>query len=56
MQNKKIINNVEELLGDTPIFKLNKMFEGYNVYAKLEYFNPSFSIKDRAAFNMIKKD
>lgn len=55
MQNKKIINNVEELLGDTPIFKLNKMFEGYNVYAKLEYFNPSFSIKDRAAFNMIRK-
>lgn len=55
MENKKIINNVEELLGNTPIFKLNKLFKEYNVYAKLEYFNPSFSIKDRAAFNMVKE-
>lgn len=43
-----IINRLCEYIGDTPILKLDN-----NFYAKLEYFNPSGSIKDRAAYNMI---
>jgi len=54
-EKNKFVNSIEELLGNTPIIKLNKIFKDYNVYAKLEYYNPSFSIKDRAAFNMIEQ-
>lgn len=43
----------EELLGNTPLVKLSSLFE-HNVYAKLEYYNPTFSVKDRAAYNMIE--
>ncbi len=35
--------------------QLEKLFEKGNVYAKLEYYSPTFSIKDRAAFNMVKQ-
>ncbi|WP_407269871.1 cysteine synthase A [Radiobacillus sp. PE A8.2] len=52
----KVVNNITELIGDTPIVRLNKIVpEGAaDVYVKLEMFNPSGSVKDRAAFNMIK--
>lgn len=43
----------ENLLGNTPLVKLDSLFQ-HNVYAKLEYHNPTFSVKDRAAYNMIK--
>lgn len=43
-------NNVTELIGGTPLLKLGNK----NIYAKLEYFNPLHSIKDRAAFFMLK--
>ncbi len=51
----KVVNNIAELIGDTPLVKLNRLAdpEGASVYVKLEYFNPSKSVKDRAAFNMI---
>jgi cysteine synthase len=51
----KVVNNIAELIGDTPLVKLNRLApkEGASVYLKLEYFNPSKSVKDRAAFNMI---
>lgn len=50
----KIANNLTELIGNTPIVKINKLNHGYgNIFAKLEYFNPANSIKDRAAFQMI---
>ncbi|KIL43903.1 cysteine synthase A [Jeotgalibacillus soli] len=51
----KVVNNVSELIGDTPLVKLNHLQpeNGATVYAKLEYFNPSKSVKDRAAYNMI---
>lgn len=51
----KKVNNVSELIGDTPLIRLNKIVpEGAaQVYVKLEFFNPSRSVKDRAAFNMI---
>lgn len=50
----KLYNNVLELIGNTPCVKINKLSDvDTNLYAKLEYFNPGFSIKDRAAYNMI---
>ncbi|MDZ5712525.1 cysteine synthase A [Jeotgalibacillus haloalkalitolerans] len=51
----KVVNNIAELIGDTPFVKLNRLQpeKGAAVYAKLEYYNPSKSVKDRAAFNMI---
>lgn len=50
-----LVNNITELIGNTPIVKLNSIVsEGSaDVYAKLESFNPSSSVKDRAALNMI---
>ncbi|MET3697214.1 cysteine synthase A [Bacillus oleivorans] len=53
----KFVENVADLIGDTPLVKLNKINppNGALVYVKLEYFNPSRSVKDRAAFEMIKQ-
>ncbi len=49
--------SAEELIGNTPLFSLDKIKEKYNlsanVLAKLEFFNPTGSIKDRAALFMI---
>lgn len=52
----KVVNNITELIGRTPIVKLNKLnvYDGAEVYVKLEYFNPSGSVKDRPALNMIQ--
>ncbi|GGE55159.1 putative cysteine synthase [Pullulanibacillus camelliae] len=52
---KRVFNNIAELIGNTPLLKLNKLPDpnGAQVYAKLEAFNPSSSVKDRAAYNMI---
>ncbi|MGT2896427.1 cysteine synthase A [Streptococcus entericus] len=52
----KIFNNIRELVGQTPIVKLNRLVpEGAaDVYVKLEYFNPGSSVKDRIALNMIE--
>ncbi len=51
----KVVQNMSELIGDTPLVKLNKVSPkgGAAIYLKLEFFNPSGSVKDRAAFNMI---
>ncbi|MGN8646979.1 cysteine synthase A [Gracilibacillus sp. HCP3S3_G5_1] len=51
----KVYQNMTELIGNTPLVKLNRMVpEGAaEIYVKLEIFNPSKSVKDRAAFNMI---
>jgi cysteine synthase len=51
----RVVTNIAELIGDTPIVKLNRLphSEGADVYVKLEYYNPSRSLKDRAAYNMI---
>ena len=48
----KVVNNIAELIGNTPMVKLNKIInpEGAGIYVKLEYFNPSRSVKDRAAY------
>jgi len=50
----KIANDLTELIGHTPIVKLNKLNDGQaDVVVKLEYFNPANSIKDRASLQMI---
>ena len=52
----KPYNNITDLIGNTPVVKLNKIVpvDAADVYVKLEMFNPSKSVKDRAANNMIK--
>lgn len=53
----KIFSSVEELIGKTPILKLDKIKTHLNlkanILAKLEYLNPAGSVKDRAALEMI---
>ncbi|MBD7935488.1 MULTISPECIES: cysteine synthase A [Cytobacillus] len=51
----KVVENLAQLIGDTPLLKLNKIGpeNGATIYGKLEFFNPSKSVKDRAAYNMI---
>ena len=54
---RKVVNNVTELIGGTPIVKLNRLTDESmaDVYVKLEYQNPGSSVKDRIALAMIKK-
>ncbi|HET7658611.1 MAG TPA: cysteine synthase A [Bacillales bacterium] len=51
----RIVDNIADLIGDTPLVRLNRLPDpnGARIYAKLESFNPSASVKDRAAYNMI---
>ncbi|MFD2168774.1 cysteine synthase A [Tumebacillus lipolyticus] len=51
----KIVHNIAELIGETPVVKLSRIAgaDMADVYVKLEMFNPSRSVKDRAAYNMI---
>ncbi|MEC1184393.1 cysteine synthase A [Bacillus sp. FSL W7-1582] len=51
----KVAQNIAELIGHTPLVKLQRLQpeHGAAVYLKLESFNPSGSVKDRAAYNMI---
>lgn len=51
----KIVANTADLIGDTPLVRLNRLQpeNAAQVYLKLEFFNPSGSVKDRAAYQMI---
>lgn len=49
-----IINNVIDLIGNTPLVSLEQM-TGLSVYAKAEFLNPGGSIKDRVAKNMVEQ-
>ena len=51
----KIANNVTELVGNTPLVKLNRVTAGAGatVVTKLEFFNPGHSVKDRIAVAML---
>ncbi len=52
-----IYNNIYELIGNTPIIKLNKLSNNQkaDIYLKLEWYNPGGSVKDRIALNMIEQ-
>ena len=53
----KIYTSVDQLIGHTPLLELTHLEKEFNlqakIYAKLEYFNPAGSVKDRIAKNMI---
>ena len=51
-----IANNITDLIGKTPMVKIQKLSEGLHaqIIAKLEMFNPLSSVKDRAALAMIE--
>ncbi len=54
----RVYENITDTIGDTPMVKLNRIAEEYgavaDVYAKLEFFNPLASVKDRLAISMIE--
>lgn len=54
-----LVNNIIETIGNTPIVEChnleNKLNLEANLYVKVEFFNPGGSVKDRVAYNMIKK-
>jgi len=56
-QTMRVADTITELIGQTPVVKLNRLVpaDAAEVYVKLEMFNPSKSVKDRAASNMIAK-
>ena len=51
----KIANNVAELIGNTPLVRLNRVNAGIDatIVLKLEFFNPAHSVKDRIAAAML---
>lgn len=53
----KVFNSITELIGHTPLVQLNKFASNRgikaSIIAKIEYFNPGGSVKDRVALNMI---
>jgi cysteine synthase A len=51
----RIANNTADLVGNTPLVKLNRVAVGIDatIACKLEYFNPAHSVKDRIAVSMI---
>ena len=52
----KYCNNILETIGNTPLIKLNKITDEIEatVLAKVEYFNPGNSVKDRMALKMVE--
>ena len=48
-----IANKITDLIGNTPLLKIKMKNNDWNVYLKLEKFNPGGSMKDRMAYNMI---
>lgn len=54
-----LYNHITELIGNTPLLKISPKVHGLkhiDLYAKLEYYNPFGSVKDRIAWGMIKDD
>ncbi|MGI9951001.1 cysteine synthase A [Moorellaceae bacterium AZ2] len=52
----RVAENITELIGQTPVVKLNRLAgEGAEIWVKLEFFNPGSSVKDRIALSMIRQ-
>jgi cysteine synthase A len=51
----KIYNSITEAYGNTPLVRINKLHDGAqgNIFAKLEFYNPTSSVKDRLGIAMI---
>ena len=56
-KNIQVFDNVLQLIGNTPLIKLNKMTADYDgeFFAKVEAFNPGHSSKDRIALHIIEE-
>lgn len=52
-----IANSIEQLVGNTPLIRLNRLSDesGADIYGKCEFLNPTSSVKDRIALNMINQ-
>lgn len=52
----KLVQNITQLIGDTPLVRLNKIVpeDSAEIYVKLEYQNPGSSVKDRIAISMVE--
>ena len=52
----RIANDVTQLVGNTPLVRLRRLTEGVrgDVVAKLEFYNPAHSVKDRIGVSMIE--
>lgn len=50
-----MVNKITDLIGNTPLLKIKMKDNNWNVYLKLEKFNPGGSMKDRMAYNMIEE-
>ena len=52
-----VANSIEQLVGDTPLIRLNRLSDesGAEIYGKCEFMNPTSSVKDRIALNMINQ-
>ena len=53
----RVYENITEVFGNTPLVRLNKITDGApaQVFAKLEFYNPSSSVKDRLGIAMINE-
>ena len=56
MRHPKVYDSILDLVGETPMVRLRRVTEGLvpEIFAKLEFFNPMGSIKDRVALHMIR--
>ena len=51
----KVYSNITEIVGNTPLVRINKITDGAQaeVYAKLEFYNPTSTVKDRIGIAMV---
>jgi cysteine synthase A len=57
MELAKLVHNITDLIGNTPLVKLNRIVpeDSAEIYLKLEFMNPGSSVKDRIAISMINE-